>query len=123
MSEHLPSANIQFLQPHDQLLVYLCAAGDLHTCLLKLLQFREVLAQHTTAAFGVDSPQTARPADLLVQLQRRGQSLVDTRQLLRQWGNAVTHTAAPAQQTDESFLTRPLTSSCAPRGWGTHRAT
>ncbi|WP_168226677.1 type I restriction-modification system endonuclease [Rhodoferax sediminis] len=95
------SANFQFLQQHDPLLVQLCAAaernfaaGDPNTCLLKLRQFGEALAQHLAAVFGVESPPDAKQADLLVTLQRKGhvdRSVADMLHLLRQQGNTANH--------------------------------
>lgn len=95
------SANFQFLQQHDPLLVQLCAsaernfaAGDPNTCLLKLRQFGEALAQHIAAVFGLEPAPDTKQADLLVALQRRGlvdRSVADMLHLLRQQGNTASH--------------------------------
>jgi type I restriction enzyme R subunit len=95
------SPNFQFLQQHDLLLVQLCAsaernfaAHDPNTCLLKLRQFGEALAQHVAAVFAIDVPAEGKQVDLLVLLQRKGhldRSVADMLHLLRQAGNAANH--------------------------------
>ena len=48
------------------------AARDPNTCLLKLRQFGEALAQHVAAVFAIDVPAEGKQVDLLVLLQRKG---------------------------------------------------
>ena len=95
------SANFQFLQQHAPLLAQLCSAAernfsaqDPNTCLLKLRQFGEALAQHVAAVLGLDVDSGTKQADLLVSLQRKGhldRSVADMLHLLRQQGNAANH--------------------------------
>ena len=95
------SPNFQFLQQHDPLMVQLCssaernfAAHDPNTCILKLRQFGEALAQHVAAVFAIDAPVDGKQVDLLVLLQRKGhldRSVADMLHLLRQAGNAANH--------------------------------
>lgn len=70
------------------------AAHDPNTCLLKLRQFGEALAQHVAAVFAIDVPAEGKQVDLLVLLQRKGhldRSVADMLHLLRQAGNAANH--------------------------------
>ncbi|MCY7307242.1 MAG: DUF4145 domain-containing protein [Rhodoferax sp.] len=81
------------------------AAQDPNTCLLKLRQFGEALAQHVAALLGVDASQQTSQADLLMTLQRRHQldrSVADMLHLLRQRGNAANHhfAATPITTTE-----------------------
>lgn len=95
------SDNFGFLSQHDPLLAQLCAAAernltarDPNTCLLKLRQFGEALAQHVAALLGIDPPLESTQADLLVLLQRKNlldRSVADMLHLLRQQGNAANH--------------------------------
>ena len=70
------------------------AARDPNTCLLRLRQFGEALAQHVAAVFAIDAPVYGKEVGLLVLLQRKGhldRSVADMLHLLRQVGNAANH--------------------------------
>jgi len=109
------STNFEFLHQHEPLLVQLCvaaernfAAHDANTCLLKLRQFGEALAQHIAAVFGIDLAPDFKQAELLVTLQRRGhldRSVADMLHLLRQQGNAANHGFQAAPTTMSQALT------------------
>jgi type I restriction enzyme R subunit len=95
-----PSANFSFLAAYDAALVVVAARAEQYfphdpiTCLMKLRQFGELLAQQLAARTGlftsVDEPQ----ADLLGRFRREGaapREVIDLFHDLRIAGNAATH--------------------------------
>ncbi|RKH45606.1 type I restriction-modification system endonuclease [Corallococcus sicarius] len=98
------SPNFQFLLAHDPLLVALGAqaerlfADDPVTCLMKLRQWGEVLAQHAAASMGVTVKDRTPQFQLIEQLATppRGILTPDLQRLfhgLRETGNRATHEA------------------------------
>jgi type I restriction enzyme R subunit len=96
----LTSANFTFLVAHDQLLDHLGAlaeryfADDPSTCLLKLRQFGEVLAQRTAARAGLYASTEENQAELLARLRDDGllpREIGDLFHGLRKAGNAAAH--------------------------------
>ncbi|WP_375761203.1 type I restriction-modification system endonuclease [Corallococcus exercitus] len=94
------SANFDFLRTHDPLLVALGAqaeryfAEDPTTCLMKLRQFAEVLAQRAAANLGLLASPDQNQVDLIRALDSRGALTVEVRQVfheLRRAGNAAAH--------------------------------
>ncbi len=99
-AKQLTSANFAFLVAHDRLLDHLGAlaeryfAEDPSTCLLKLRQFGEVLAQRTAARAGLYSSTEESQLELLARLQDRGllpREVSDLFHGLRKAGNAAAH--------------------------------
>lgn len=103
MTAHSPrSANFEFLRSHDPLLVALGAqaeryfAEDPITCLMKLRQFAEVLAQRAAANLGLYTSSDQTFAEHIRALDSRGALTVDVKQVfnhLRRDGNAAVHEA------------------------------
>lgn len=96
------SPNFSFLEVHDPLLVALGAQAERYftddpsTCLLKLRQFSERLAQRTAACVGVYSSPEQSQVDLIRALDARGILTPEVRQVLhdlRRAGNAAAHEA------------------------------
>ena len=96
------SANFEFLRSHDPLLVALGAqaeryfAEDPTTCLMKLRQFAEVLAQRAAAILGLSTSADQSQVDLIRALDSRGALTVEVRQVLhelRRTGNMAAHEA------------------------------
>lgn len=94
------SANFAFLVAHDPLLDHLGAlaeryfADDSSTCLLKLRQFGEVLAQRTAAVAGLYASTEESQVDLLARLRDHGllpREVGDLFHGLRKAGNAAAH--------------------------------
>jgi type I restriction enzyme R subunit len=99
-AESLTSANFKFLVVHDRLLDHLGAlaeryfADDPGTCLLKLRQFGEVLAQRTAAGAGLYTSTEENQAELLGRLRDRGllpREVGDLFHGLRKAGNTAAH--------------------------------
>lgn len=99
-AKQLTSANFAFLVAHDRLLDHLGAlaeryfADDPSTCLLKLRQFGEVLAQRTAARAGLYTSTEESQLDLLARLQDHGllpREVSDLFHGLRKAGNAAAH--------------------------------
>jgi len=96
----LVSLNFAFLEVHDPQLVLLSAlaeqyfAGDPNTCLIKLRQFGELLAQLTAAKVGLYVSPDERQIDLLRRLRDKGLLKGEVDRLfheLRRAGNEATH--------------------------------
>lgn len=96
------SANFEFLRSHDPLLVALGAqaeryfAEDPTTCLMKLRQFGEVLAQRAAANLGLFASTDQSQVDLIRALDSRGALTMEVRQILhdlRRTGNIAAHEA------------------------------
>ncbi|MBU8900842.1 type I restriction-modification system endonuclease [Corallococcus sp. M34] len=96
------SSNFEFLRIHDPLLVALGAqaeryfAEDPTTCLMKLRQFAEVLAQRAAANLGLYASTDQSQVDLIRALDSRGALTVEVRQVLhdlRRAGNVAAHEA------------------------------
>lgn len=94
------SANFGFLLVHDPLLDHLGAlaeryfSDDPSTCLIKLRQFGETLAQRTAAHAGLYASTEENQAELLRRLRDRGllpREIGDLFHGLRKAGNAATH--------------------------------
>lgn len=94
------SANFGFLLVHDPLLDHLGAlaeryfSDDPSTCLIKLRQFGETLAQRTAAHAGLYASTEENQAELLGRLRDRGllpREIGDLFHGLRKAGNAATH--------------------------------
>lgn len=108
-----PPTNFAFLQTHDEQLVRLGMlaeqyfATDPNTCLLKLRQYGELLAQLVAAQIGLyTSPEEAQ-YDLLRRLQDQGILPAEIFQLfgeLRRTGNAASHTLKGDHRTALSML-------------------
>jgi type I restriction enzyme R subunit len=100
MMTPMPSANFDFLKVHEPSLVTLGAQAeqyfrsDPNTCLIKLRQFGEMLAQLTAAKTALfTSPDEAQP-ELLRRLKFAGAIPGETGELfykLRSIGNRATH--------------------------------
>jgi len=96
----LRSANFEFLAVHDPLLVALGAqaeryfADDPSTCLLKLRQFAEVLAQRAAANAGVALVPGQPQTEVITRLDSSGLLTLEVKQVfhaLRRAGNAAAH--------------------------------
>lgn len=94
------STNFAFLAAHDALLDNLAALAERYfvddpaTCLVKLRQFGEVLAQRTAAKAGMYVSTEEKQVDLLARLRDAGmltRELADLFHGLRKAGNAATH--------------------------------
>lgn len=109
----LRSPNFAFLQSHDPQLVRLGTlaeryfADDPNTCLIKLRQFGEVLAQLTAAKVGLYSYPEEKQVDLLRRLRDRGVLKGEVDRLfheLRKAGNEATNGLAGSQRQALSSL-------------------
>src|SRR5258708_26223154 len=86
----LPSTNFAFLQPHDEQLVRLGMLAeryfldDPNTCLLKIRQFGELLAQLVAAKVGEYKSEDDGQYNLLYRLLDRG---VFSREIYRLFGD------------------------------------
>jgi type I restriction enzyme, R subunit len=98
----LLSANFEFLEPHGAQLYRLTALAehyfptDANTCLLKLRQFAELLAQDVAARASLFTSSEEPFVDLLGRLSRSGyvpRQPVDLFHYLRRAGNAAAHGA------------------------------
>lgn len=107
------SVNFAFLAAHDPQLVRLGAlaeqyfTSDPNTCLIKLRQFGELLAQLAAAKVGLYVSVDERQIDLLRRLRDRGLLKGDVDRLfheLRRAGNEATHTHFDDQRTALSNL-------------------
>ncbi len=94
------SANFSFLADHDLQLTRLAAlaeryfADDPNTCLIKLRQFGELLAQQTAARYGLFNSTEEPQADLLRRLKLDGglpRQVLDLFHQIRILGNAASH--------------------------------
>jgi len=109
----LKSPNFAFLQPHDLQLVRLGSlaeryfADDPNTCLIKLRQFGEVLAQLIAAKVGLYGYPEEKQVELLRRLRDRGVLKGEVDRLfheLRKAGNEATHGLAGSQRMALSSL-------------------
>ena len=100
MGESPGSPNFAFLASHDAQLVAFATAAerlfsdDPNTCLLKLRQFGELLAQRTAANVGLLGTYEEKQVDLLSRLRSRGVlegNVSDLFHGLRKAGNRATH--------------------------------
>lgn len=100
------SANFDFLAPHDGQLVRLGALAerffrvDPNTCIIKLRQFAELLAQLTAVKAGLYTSSEESQADLLRRLAFERvlpREVADLFHQLRIAGNRVAHGVAPNQ--------------------------
>ncbi|MBM0745454.1 type I restriction-modification system endonuclease [Phormidium sp. CLA17] len=107
------SPNFEFLKVHDPQLVRLGSLAeryfvdDPNTCLIKLRQFGEVLAQLTAAKVGMYADSEEKQVDLLRRLRDRGVVKGEVDRLfheLRKAGNSATHGLAGNQRTALSGL-------------------
>ncbi|MEH1851987.1 MAG: DUF4145 domain-containing protein [Nostoc sp.] len=107
------SLNFSFLVVHDQQLVRLGAlaeryfADDPNTCLIKLRQFGELLAQLAAANIGLYEVADERQIDLLNRLRDRGLIKGEVDRLfheLRKIGNQATHELSGNHRTALSGL-------------------
>lgn len=107
------SLNFSFLAVHDPQLVRLGALAeryftdDPNTCLIKLRQYGELLAQLTAAQIGLYTSPDEKQVDLLRRLRDRGVLKGDVDRLfheLRKMGNEATHSFAGSQRTALSGL-------------------
>lgn len=107
------SPNFEFLKVHDPQLLRLGSlaeryfADDPNTCLIKLRQFGEILAQLTAANVGMYTDPDEKQVDLLRRLRDRGVLKGEVDQLfheLRKMGNDATHGLAGNQRTALSGL-------------------
>ena len=96
----LPPTNFAFLRQHDEQLVRLGMlaeryfADDPNTCLIKLRQYGEVLAQLVASSMGLYTSAEEAQYDLLHRLQDQGILPGETAQLfgeIRRAGNAASH--------------------------------
>lgn len=99
-NQTLPPTNFAYLQAHDQQLVRLGLlaekyfADDPNTCLLKLRQFAELLAQLLAARVGLYTRPQESQNDLLYRLRDEGVLPPDVAQLfdeIRRSGNSANH--------------------------------
>jgi type I restriction enzyme R subunit len=113
MSTAPASPNFAFLRVHDPQLVRVGAlaekyfAEDPNTCLIKLRQFGEVLAQMTAANIGLYIEPDEKQVDLLRRLRDRNVIRGEVDRLfheLRKTGNSATHTLAGNQRQALSCL-------------------
>jgi type I restriction enzyme R subunit len=102
------SPNFAFLDAHDPQLVRLGVlaeqyfASDPNTCLIKLRQFGELLAQLAAAKVGLYVSSDERQIDLLRRLRERGLLKGEVDRLfheVRRAGNEATHTLAGNHRT------------------------
>lgn len=109
----LRSPNFAFLRPYAPELVRLGALAeryfveDPNTCLIKLRQFGEVLAQLAAAEIGLYTSADEKQVDLLRRLRDRGMLKGDVDRLfheLRKLGNEATHSLAGNHRTALSGL-------------------
>ncbi|MGI0493140.1 type I restriction-modification system endonuclease [Alkalinema pantanalense CENA528] len=109
----MPSPNFEFLKIHDPQLVRLGSLAeryffdDPNTCLIKLRQFGEVLAQLVAANVGLYADPEEKQVDLLRRLRDRGVLKDDVDRLfheLRKLGNSATHGLSGSQRTALSGL-------------------
>ena len=107
------SPNFAFLKVHNPQLVQLGAlaekyfADDPNTCLIKLRQFGEVLAQLTAANVGLYTNPDEKQVELLRRLRDRGVLKGDVDRLfheLRKAGNEANHSLASSQRLALSCL-------------------
>jgi type I restriction enzyme R subunit len=107
------SPNFEFLKVHDIQLVRLGSlaeryfADDPNTCLIKLRQFGEILAQLTAAKVGTYADPEEKQVELLQRLRDRGVLKGETDRLfheLRKLGNDATHGLSSNQRTALSGL-------------------
>ncbi len=107
------SLNFTFLDAHDSQLVRLGAlaeqyfTSDPNTCLIKLRQFGELLAQLAAAEVGLYDPGDERQIDLLRRLRDKGLLKGEVDRLfheLRRAGNEATHTHFGDHRTALSSL-------------------
>ena len=107
------SPNFEFLKVHDPQLVRLGSLAeryfvdDPNTCLIKLRQFGEVLAQLTAAKVGMYADSEEKQVDLLRRLRDRGVVKGEVDRLfheLRKAGNSATHGLAVNQRMALSGL-------------------
>ena len=107
------SPNFAFLKVHDLQLVRLGSqaeryfAEDPNTCLIKLRQFGELLAQLVAATVGVYEDKAETQIELLRRLESRGAIGGETLDLfheLRKSGNLATHSLSGEQRTALSNL-------------------
>lgn len=107
------SPNFEFLKAYDPQLVRLGSlaeryfADDPNTCLIKLRQFGEVLAQLTAAKIGLYAEPEEKQIELLRRLRDRGILRGETERLfheLRKAGNDANHGLAGSQRTALSGL-------------------
>jgi len=107
------SLNFSFLAVHDAQLVRLGAlaeryfADDPNTCLIKLRQYGELLAQLTAANIGLYTSPEEKQVDLLRRLRERGVLKGDVDRLfheLRKMGNEATHGFSGSQRNALSGL-------------------
>lgn len=107
------SLNFAFLESHDPQLVRLGGlaeqyfTADPNTCLIKLRQFGERLAQLAAAQVGLYVSSEERQIDLLRRLRDRGLFKAEVESLfheLRRTGNEATHTLAGDHRTALSNL-------------------
>lgn len=107
------SLNFAFLGTYDSQLVRLGTLAeryfvdDPNTCLIKLRQFGEVLAQLTAAKVGMYADPEEKQVDLLLRLRDRGVLKGEVDRLfheLRKAGNSATHSLAGNQRTALSGL-------------------
>ncbi|MES1026601.1 type I restriction-modification system endonuclease [Gloeocapsa sp. BRSZ] len=107
------SLNFAFLEEHDPQLVRLGAlaeqyfTSDPNTCLMKLRQFGELLAQLIAAKVGLYFATDERQIDLLRRLKERGVLSPDVERLfheLRRTGNDATHALIGDSRTALSHL-------------------
>lgn len=110
---NMPSPNFEFLKVHDPQLVRLGSlaeryfADDPNTCLIKLRQFGEVLAQLVAANMGMYIDPDEQQVKLLRRLRDQGILKGEVDQLfheLRKMGNEATHGLAGTQRTALSGL-------------------
>ncbi len=96
----LKSANFEFLRVHDPLLVALGAQAERYftedptTCLMKLRQFAEVLAQRAAANLALYDSHEQSQVDLIRALDAKGALTAEVRQVLhdlRRTGNVAAH--------------------------------
>ncbi len=109
----MPSLNFSFLAVHDTQLVRLGAlaeryfADDPNTCLIKLRQFGELLAQLAAAQIGLYEVADERQINLLNRLRDRGLLKGEVDRLfheLRKIGNQATHELSGNHRTALSGL-------------------
>lgn len=111
--QSLPSTNFAYLQEHDDQLLRLGMlaeryfAEDPNTCLLKLRQFAEILAQITASRVGLYLSPDESQFELLRRLEDQGILPREIAQLfgeIRRTGNAASHTLKGDHQTALAML-------------------
>ncbi|OUC13586.1 MAG: type I restriction-modification system endonuclease [Alkalinema sp. CACIAM 70d] len=109
----MPSPNFEFLKIHDPQLVRLGSLAeryffdDPNTCLIKLRQFGEVLAQLVAANVGLYADPEEKQVELLHRLRDRGVLKGEVDRLfheVRKLGNSATHGLSGSQRTALSGL-------------------